>query len=559
MKRGKAPIPTLPLNAAKAKRAVALYNSLRLPDVPGKPRLAEAGADWFRELIAATFAAEHPETGHPLVNEVLCLVPKKNSKTTNAGALGLTALMLSDRPNAQMSVLGPTQHIAERCFGQAAGMIEADSRLKSLFHVQDHRKTITRLKTGAKLKITTFSMDVVTGEIPALTILDELHLIAQMINAARIIAQIEGGMITNPEAKLISITTQSDVEPMGVFKEKLNLARRIRDGKLTEGVSMLPVLYEFPEDIQIDPDKPWMDPATWAPVLPNLGLSVQRNLLEGLFAKARDGGKDKLRIWASQHLNVEVGVGTQDGRWVAADYWDANAVPGLNKLQGLDQLEWILDRSEVAVVGGDAGGADDLFALTVAARTKQEPKRVIVWSHAWCLAKVLEIRKDIAVRLQDLEQAGDLTITDTAGEHVIGFADICDMIRDRELFPKERAVGLDPYGVAALMDELLRRRFEQEQLWGVGQGFKLNGAIKGVERRLVDGTLVHAGQPLMAWCMGNAKAETRGNNTMVTKQLAGTAKIDPVVAMFNAMMLMDMNPEAASASAVVIPHDYEVA
>jgi phage terminase large subunit-like protein len=564
LQAGRTPIPELPRDEVRARRAVALYNSLRLPDVPGKPRLAEAGGDWFRDIIGSTFGAQDPDTGMPLVREVFCMVPKKMSKTTNAGALGLTALMVNERPNAQMSILGPTQKIALRCFDQAAGMIAADERLQSLFHVQDHLKTIKRLKTGAKLKITTFSMDVATGEIPALTILDELHLIAQDRDAARVIAQLEGGMITNAEAKLISITTQSDVEPMGVFAEKLTRARRIRDGEIDAG-GMLPILYEFPEAMQIDRDKPWMNPKTWPAVLPNLGLSVQLPLLEQLFKQARDGGRDKLRIFASQHLNVQVGVGTQDGRWTAADDWDRNALPDLAGLTGLELLEAILDMAEVAVVGGDVGGRDDLFAITVAARMADDPRVVVVWSHAWCLETVLDLRKDIAVRLTDMEKIGDVTITETAAEQVTGFVDVCDMVRERDLLPPRLAIGLDPYGAAALVGELQARGYSIAnegalgQVFGVSQGYKLNGAIKGIERRLVDGTLRHGNQPLLAWTMSNAKATLRGNNTIITKEQAGSGKIDPVVAMFNAMILMDMNPSAPGGTLISVPDDYEVA
>lgn len=55
--------------------------------------------------------------------------------------------------------------------------------------------------------------------------------------------------------------------------------------------------------------------------------------------------------------------------------------------------------------------------------------------------------------------------------------------------------------------------------------------------------LHHTGQRLMAWAVGNARVEPRGNAIVITKQASGTARIDPLMAAFNATALMVMNPE----------------
>ena len=83
-----------------------------------------------------------------------------------------------------------------------------------------------------------------------------------------------------------------------------------------------------------------------------------------------------------------------------------------------------------------------------------------------------------------------------------------------------------------------------EQVAGVSQGWRMSGAIKTAERKLAEGALLHGGSAMMAWCVGNAKVEPKGNSILITKQASGTAKIDPLMALFNAVELMGRQPVA---------------
>jgi phage terminase large subunit-like protein len=535
LQKGLAPIPDLPLDEDAAGVAVEWFNRLRLPDVIGQPLMGEAAGDWIRDFVRACFGSV--EDGARQVGEALLMVPKKNAKTTNAAGIALTFMLMNKRHNADMLIIGPTQKISDLAFEQAKGMIAADEYLSKRFLVRDHKKTIEDRTNGSKLMVRTFGMDVLTGCKPVFVMIDELHILGSVSYAADVLRQVRGGMMPFPESLLVMITTQSDHPPAGVFKSELSYARGVRDGRITDGVRMLPVLYELPEDLQKSKDQRWKEPRFWKFVNPNMDRSITMDrLIEG-FKRATHDGKHELTAWATQHINVEVGLALHSNRWRGADYWERSGVPGLT-------LDALLERSEVVVLGIDGGGLDDLLGLAVMGRDKRT-RQWLHWGHAWCHPVVLEQRKDISPRLLDLQRAGELTICETPTEDVIGVADIVERIWKLGLLPAACGVGCDAWGITALVDEIVFRGVPEEMIIGVRQGAALSPAIWGVERKLNDGTFAHAAQELMAWSVGNAACEQRGNAVLITKETAGKAKIDPLVALFNAAFLMSRNPQAA--------------
>jgi len=288
------------------------------------------------------------------------------------------------------------------------------------------------------------------------------------------------------------------------------------------------MLYEFPDGIE------WKDPANWPMVLPNNRRSVSVERLIPDYKAAVEAGDAELARWASQHLNVEIGLALKTDRWRGADHW----------LKATDEtldLETLLARCEVAAIGIDGGGLDDLLGLTVVGR-ERETRCWLSWSMAWAHSGVLERRKSEVARLRDMEAAGELVIVDDMEDAFQGAADIAARVDAAGILSK---VGLDPMGVGAIVDALAILSIEgNDRVVGIPQGWTLNGAIKTAEIKLASGALVHADQALMVWAVGNAKVEPKGNAVTITKQVAGTGKIDPLLALFNAVVLMSRNPEA---------------
>ena len=232
IRTGRSLLPDLPqLNRAQANRAIAIFNKLRLPDVVGTPALAEAGADWFREIVGALHGSFDPVARERMIREIFLLAPKKSSKTSYAAALMVTTLLMNERPRAEFLLVAPTVSLAHIAFSQALGMVDKDPDgfLRKRLHVQEHLRKITDRRTKATLEIKAFDTTVLTGVKPTGVLLDELHEIAKVAAAERIIGQLRGGLLPNPEGFLVFITTQSDEPPRGAFRAELMVARAIRD------------------------------------------------------------------------------------------------------------------------------------------------------------------------------------------------------------------------------------------------------------------------------------------------------------------------------------------
>lgn len=532
LRTGRSLVPDLPLDAVEANRAAAVFNKLRLPDVIGTPALEVAAGEWFRDIVRAVFGSVDQAARERMVREVFCLVPKKNSKTTYGAELMLTALLLNRQPNAPFILTAPTQDITDLAFGQIAGSIDLDPVLQAKLRVRDHLKVIEHRQSGAELSIKTFDPKILTGQIPAGILIDELHVCAKMSKADSAVRQLRSGMVSNPLAFLIMITTQSEEAPVGVMKAELMKARQIRDGKLQ--APMLPVLYEFPEDIQRDREA-WTDPANWHMVTPNNGRSITVTRLAADFKVAEAAGEHELKAWATQHLNVEVGLALRSDGWTGARFWERGADPSLTP-------DSLMDRCDIIAVGVDGGGADDLLGVGLLGR-ERGTRHWLAWNHALVTPIGLETRKANISTYQGFIADGDLTVVDEMPQDLDWLVALIDRINKRGLLA---AVGVDPAGTGTVVDALADIDVTQQNknLVGITQGIRLMGPIKTLERRLMDGTFRHAGQPLMSWCVANAKVEAMATAIRISRAASGYGKIDPLMALFNAAAIMETNPGA---------------
>ena len=521
-------MPCRPLFPEVADIALSIFNELILVDVMDSPKMGDVTLQWVLDFVQAIFGAYDPVEKKRLIREFFLLISKKNTKSTIAAGIMMTALILNDRMSAELIILAPTKEVADNSFNPIRDFIRADPELSEMLNISEHTKTVTHLGTGATLKVIAAESNAAAGKKASIILIDEIWLFGKRANAESMFREAKGGLASRPEGCVIYLSTMSDEVPCGVFKQLLDYARDIRDG-IKVNKQFLPLIYEFPK---------WMLEAgehlkieNFYITNPNLGASVDLDYLINEFEKVKDAGEESLRDFLAKHLNIEIGMNLRANRWAGAEYW-------LQQSKKFT-LTKLIEQSDVITAGIDGGGLDDLLGFAVLGRHAKSRKWWL-WNHAWCLRIALERRKENAPKYLDFEKEGSLTIVDTVGPDIDQLAQYAKQVYDSGKLDK---IGLDPLGLGGLLDGLLAVGIPQEQMIAVAQGYKLAGYIQTTERKLAEGNLYHAGQDLMTWCAGNARIVMKGNGMMISKQESGTAKIDPLIATFNAVALMSMNPE----------------
>jgi phage terminase large subunit-like protein len=542
---GRSLIPVAPLFPDQAEAGLDVFRDLRVADVQDSPTMGEICRPWILDFVSAIFGAYDAAAGRRLITEFMLLISKKNSKSTTAAGIMLTALVRNWRESAEFLILAPTIEIANNSFFPARDMVRKDGDLSALMHVQEHYRTITNRSTGATLKVVAADNESVGGKKATGVLVDELWLFGKRANAENMLHEATGGLASRPEGFTIFLSTQSDDPPAGVFLQKLLYARGVRDGSIDDR-RFLPVLYEYPEAML--EDERFREREYWYITNPNLGASVDPDFLERKLREAELGtGEESAQGIYAKHFNVEIGLRLASNSWAGASYWEAQA------RKEIADLAELIERCEVATVGIDGGGLDDLLGLGVIGR-ERDTGHWLSWAHGWAHEIVLQRRKQVAPKLRDLHAAGQLTIVKSPGQDVQELAKYVKQVHDAGLLDrdeeeKEKAsIGVDPIGIGAVLDELDAVEIPRELVIGISQGYKMTGAVKEAERRLGAGTLWHGGLALMAWCVGNAKVEPRGNAILITKQASGSAKIDPLLALINAVSLMMLNPVSRTSS-----------
>lgn len=513
-------------DAARATRFVAFVQKLKhyKGEWAGSAIRLEP---WQVFILGSSVAWLHIRTGLRRFRTAYVEIPRKNGKSTLAGAVGLYFSFFDGEPGAEGYCIATKREQAKIVFADAKQFV-VSSGLKSRIGVRV--ANLHSAASNSKLEPLGADHDSTDGLNPHLIITDEFH---AMKNRG-LIDVMETATGARRQPFHFQITTAGD-DPVSPCGDQHEYARKVLEGALEDESFFAFVAHA-------DEGDDWLDPATWAKANPNYGVSVKPDDLAALAHKARHMPA-AAASFKQKRINLWVNTSAP---WLSMDGWRAGQQRDA-KGRTREAFERALEH-EPCYVGIDLAAALDLMAL-VAVFPPTPGRPWWAWvTRVWTPADTLAERahRDRAPYQVWVEQGHLETCPGTQ----INTNVIREALADfRQRFTIER-VGFDPWHATRLILDLVEEDgFAEDQVLAVPQTYQgMSAGCKLVEGEVLAGNVDANGCPVTSWAASNAvvQSDNKGNIYPVKKRSKG--RIDPLMAACIGTSLYERLGQSSAAS-----------
>lgn len=491
---------------AKAAEAIEFIESLNLTgDFHGRPFVLQ---EWQREVISDVYGTVK-DSGFRQYHYAYLEIPKKNGKTETTAALAIYHLVC-DGPGGQIYCCAAEREQAALVYRAAKQMIEQDEGLEALLNVIDSKKEIHNRRTGTFLKVLSAEAYSKHGVNPTVVIFDELH--AQQKRDLWDFMTFGAGSARKEPLWWVITTAGDDPDKKTIGWEIHEYASKIRDGEIIDPTWYVKI-FGAPPDADI------FDENTWYMANPSLGVSVDIGAVREEALSAKNNEKiERLFRW----LRLNQWVSLKRIGWLPITLWDDT------------ESDWNPDEllGQHCYAGVDLSSKIDMTAIAYLFPPRGDVKRWRFILNAW----VPEDNMHERVNRDYVEYdtwANDGYLSLSPG-NVIDFATIKDHIERTNRMYKIQYFCADPWRLEILRQllgkEVARKFIEIPQtMAGMSPGM---GELERVFRA---NEISHTYNPLGRWCFGNVITATDGNENSKPMKDRSIERIDPIVALINAM------------------------
>lgn len=486
----------------EAQKAIDFFEqvlTLTEGEFAGKPFML---MPWQKFIIGSLFGWK-AAGGYRRFRTAYVECSKGSGKSPMAAGIGLYGLTMDNEAGAEIYAAAVTRDQAKILFSDAEKMGQKATDLAA--ELEFTVNNIAHPSSQSYFRAISAEARALDGKRVHMALIDEVH---EHPNAL-VVDKMRAGTKNRRQALIFEITNS------GYDRNSVCYQHHLYSQQVLEGVIDNDEWFGYVAGL--DPEDDWTDEAVWPKANPGLDTILPRKYLREQVAEAQ-GMPSKLNIvlrlnfcvWTEQHT-----------RWLPMEAWDECAeepnpiaLRGRRCWAGLD-LSSTTDLSALALVFEP--DADDVIDVLMYYWVPEESMRE--------RAQRDRVPYDVWVRDGYIEATpGNVVDYDAIRERINGLLQFGYNIVE---------VASDPWNATMITTQLMGDGFT---VVPIRQGYaSLTAPSKELERRVVERSIRHGGNPVLRWNAANAAAEQDPAGNIKASKKASTERIDGIAAVVNAL------------------------
>ena len=498
-------LPTSHYDKKKADRAVTFIENLC--HTKGK----WAGTPfwllpWQEQLIRDIFGIVKPD-GNRQFRTAFVEICKKVGKSELAAAVALYLLYADNEHSAEVYGAAADRQQASIVFDVAKQMVEMSPALMKRSKLMGATKRIVNYSNAGYYQVLSAEVGGKHGFSVSGLVFDEIH--------------------TQPNRQLYDVLTKGSsdarqnplhfiITTAGNDRHSIAYELHTKAVDILEGRRVDPTFYPVVYGLKDDED--WEDEANWYKVNPSLGYTVDIERLRDAYREAKQNPADEITF-----------------KWLRCNMWVSSTVawiPDAIYMRGNEPIDMDALAGRDCYAGLDLSSTGDITALVLIFPPRDEEEKYVLLPYFWIPEETIPRRvKANSVPYDIWEKQGYIMSTEG---NVIHYDFIEKFIMDLSEKYHILEIAVDRWNATQMIQNLEGEGFT---IVPFGQGFSsMSAPTKEFYRLLMEGRIIHGGNPVLRWMAGNVVIDTDPAGNIKVTKAKSKEKIDGIVA---AIMALD--------------------
>lgn len=498
-------LPTSHYDKAKADRAVTFIENLC--HTKGKWSGKRFWLlPWQEQLIRDISGIVKPD-GNRQFRTAFVEICKKVGKSELAAAIALYLLYADNEPSAEVYGAAADRQQASIVFDVARQMVEMSPALMKRSKLMAATKRIVNYGNAGFYQVLSAEVGSKHGFSISGLVFDEIH--------------------TQPNRQLYDVLTKGSsdarqnplhfiITTAGTDRHSIAYELHTKAIDILEGRRVDPTFYPVVYGLKDGED--WEDEANWYKVNPSLGYTVDIERLRDAYREAKQNPADELTF-----------------KWLRMNMWVSSTtawIPDAVFMKGNEEIDSDSLKGRECYAGLDLSSTGDITALVLMFPPRDVDEKYILLPFFWVPEETIPQRvRSASVPYDVWEKQGHILATEG---NVIHYDFIEHFIEELGEKYHILEIAFDRWGATQMVQDLEGMGFTVVPF---GQGYSsMSAPTKEFYKILMEGRMVHGGNPVLRWMAGNVVIDTDPAGNIKVTKARSKEKIDGIVA---AIMALD--------------------